>query len=459
MKHLIIPAFLLVGAPLLLAEKEQELKSLDKFLFENAIWTTPLADVKAAFDPPKNEEGSEADDKFAAEIRARFKEQGIDIVIPSGNKEGAFEWLSSAHTSLRAPGGNFTLGDKPVGEVNIRSESGEEPTEISISIYNRGDDGILRLSEFETRVAEWKRLLDEKLTVRPSERDSGGAVQIDGWMWRTEGVAWLLEGSISRREKRAEFIRLRLAPLNAHGQTQRTRIARRSSLDANVVKKENGDVSIKGIPMVDQGDKGYCVVASVERVVRYYGAEVDQHELAQLANTDNAGTSVSDMEDAFKRVTGRIHVRTLKHIEFDDRQFERDFKSYNRLAKREGVWYDDRDFDEWWLDPRYLWMKADKKVFREMKIEQAKYDHFNRKVKEFVDQGIPLAWTLYLGMFKEGDMPQSFGGHMRLIIGYNEKTGEIIYTDSWGKGHEYKKMDSGNAWCMTTGLYSMIPNR
>jgi hypothetical protein len=40
--------------------------------------------------------------------------------------------------------------------------------------------------------------------------------------------------------------------------------------------------------MVDQGDKGYCVVASVERVMRYYGAAVDQHELAQVANSDAA---------------------------------------------------------------------------------------------------------------------------------------------------------------------------
>jgi hypothetical protein len=41
--------------------------------------------------------------------------------------------------------------------------------------------------------------------------------------------------------------------------------------------------------MVDQGEKGYCVVASVERVLRYYGGTVDQHELAQIANSDAAG--------------------------------------------------------------------------------------------------------------------------------------------------------------------------
>ena len=34
------------------------------------------------------------------------------------------------------------------------------------------------------------------------------------------------------------------------------------------------------------------MVASVERIMRYYGATVDQHELAQIANTDaSLGTS------------------------------------------------------------------------------------------------------------------------------------------------------------------------
>lgn len=107
-------------------------------------------------------------------------------------------------------------------------------------------------------------------------------------------------------------------------------------------------------------------------------------------------------------------------------------------------------------------MKADPETFRDMKRRQNRYDHFNRKVKEYVDQGIPLCWTLFLGMFKEGEMPQSFGGHMRLIVGYNFSDPEvpkIIYTDSWGEGHGRKEMRADEAYCMTTGLYAMVPNQ
>ncbi len=46
---------------------------------------------------------------------------------------------------------------------------------------------------------------------------------------------------------------------------------------------------------------------------------------------------------------------------------------------------------------------------------------------------------------------------MRLIIGYNEKSDEIIYTDSWGAGHELKRLPFDHAWAMTTGYFTVAP--
>ena len=181
--------------------------------------------------------------------------------------------------------------------------------------------------------------------------------------------------------------------------------------------------------------------------------------MAQLANTDEGGTSGVEMEKAFQRVTGKVHLRTLKLIEYDNRQIEKDLRSYNSAAKKAGVKTFDIDTDYFYVDPRQFWFNAHKETFRDMKRTQPGYAQFNRKIKEYVDQGIPLCWTLYLGMFKEGDLPQSYGGHMRLIFGYNPTTEEIYYTDSWGEGHEKKKMRMDEAYCMTMALYSMIPNK
>ncbi len=62
-------------------------------------------------------------------------------------------------------------------------------------------------------------------------------------------------------------------------------------------------------------------------------------------------------------------------------------------------------------------------------------------------------------MFKEPGLPQTGGGHMRLIIGYNDKKDEIIYTDSWGKGHGKKRMLASNAFCMTNVILALPPIR
>ena len=66
---------------------------------------------------------------------------------------------------------------------------------------------------------------------------------------------------------------------------------------------------------------------------------------------------------------------------------------------------------------------------------------------------------MQLGWIAEesGGQGQVSGGHLRLIIGYNEKTGEIIYTDSWGAGHEAKRLKWDDAWAMTTSLTIVAP--
>lgn len=68
-------------------------------------------------------------------------------------------------------------------------------------------------------------------------------------------------------------------------------------------------------------------------------------------------------------------------------------------------------------------------------------------------------WGLQLGIFPENGekAPQAGGGHMRLIIGYNEAKSEIIFSDSWGAGHERKSMAAPHACAATMGLYLLQP--
>jgi len=67
------------------------------------------------------------------------------------------------------------------------------------------------------------------------------------------------------------------------------------------------------IPMVDQGQRGYCVVACAERILKYYKVNIDQHILAQAASTSNRGTRATEIQSAMKRVGSKcnFHVKEL----------------------------------------------------------------------------------------------------------------------------------------------------
>jgi hypothetical protein len=89
--------------------------------------------------------------------------------------------------------------------------------------------------------------------------------------------------------------------------------------------------------------------------------------------------------------------------------------------------------------------------------DTAGYNKFLRLVSQNIDQGAPLGWGVQLGIVPEPNIPQGAGGHMRLIIGYNAKTNEIIFSDSWGAGHEQKRMSLEDAWTITTSLVRIEP--
>jgi hypothetical protein len=239
---------------------------------------------------------------------------------------------------------------------------------------------------------------------------------------------------------------------------KRTTKSRDELVDNVVEDKESGDVFIDNVPMVDQGSKGYCAVASAERVMRYYGLEIDQHQMAQMAeSTAGGGTSPDKMTEALKSVAGRlkVHMRTHEEIEdYDD--FEKMVKGYNRVAKRNKKQEIPMD-SGFYLSYTGCYQRFDADSLRESRMRDFK--GFFKTVQEKIDEGVPILWSLFLGVYPEENIPQPSGGHMRLIIGYNVAKNEIIYSDSWGAGHEKKRMNAEQAYAMTTGVRTLTPFR
>ena len=177
-----------------------------------------------------------------------------------------------------------------------------------------------------------------------------------------------------------------------------------------MVRKE-GDVYIDGIPMVDQGQKGYCVVASAARVFGYYQIAVDQHEIAQIASSSaEGGTSMGAMLDALGDIAGRFRVRVKNHIDFDYKDMGELTKDYNRVAKRAGQ----REFS---TDPgTNMWMHFDSfdpELLKETRLKsKSGISRFEKEVEASINAGIPLLWTLTVGIYEEPKrLPQSRGGH------------------------------------------------
>jgi hypothetical protein len=222
-----------------------------------------------------------------------------------------------------------------------------------------------------------------------------------------------------------------------------------------VKKTDTGDVYVDGVPMVDQGEKGYCALATSERVMRFYGIECDQHDMAKASGGDAFGTNPEELQDALHRLQGRFKIRVRDLIHWDVKDYLRFTEVYNREAKRLGA----RPCPE-----NYFWTSfrgLDKDALREARTKGAGFERFVKNVREFTGRGVPLLWGLELGIYPENGepTPQAGGGHMRLILGLNEKTKELIFSDSWGAGHELKRMALNDAYVVTKGLYMIEPQR
>ena len=348
-----------------------------------------------------------------------------------------FNWLTKDKSRAffsRRPYYNLTAdlrlfgGKVPVEEVIVDFEDGKL-VGMTVSVYNRGDAGGISEKEFQRRMQVSGEKIGQLLDIRPFRRsaDPTQGALTEGWIWISGKGMAVLEHN-PEAPGQIEFLRMRLARRDAKGAyaaAMRKRAGaavKLSDLPRNVERDKKGNVFIGGIPMVDQGQKGYCVVATVQRLFEYYGIPCDQHQLAQIAEADPMrGTDPHVMREEISKIDHRFKTR------------------FDTLAIAWG---------------RYL-----REVRRDTLKDAMDVKDFKKLVRDHVDDGIPLLWGLVVGRFpEEPDIsPQTSGGHMRMIIGYNEEKNRLIFSDSWGAGHEFKSMDFAHAYQATDGIFLLQP--
>ncbi len=345
---------------------------------------------------------------------------------------------------------------------------------VEMSLYNRGDDK----DDVALSFGELKALL----SAVAAKAEPGGKIgrnpkkvklRTGGFKfsksWSGGGNAIELDWGVSGAKKKdmvADFVRVTMTLKNGRCPKGATRsvsgAAARAKVKAYVKRNEDGDVWIESVPMVDQGGKGYCAAATGERVLRYYGHDIDEHEIAQIAGTTaTGGTSISDMVETVKALGSKCRLGFCSIVSMVGGvgDIEKEIERYNKSAKGEGeppLSIDDYTVGNV-IHVGDLLAAMKPKVVKKMRMKDSRYKKFLAEVKKQVGQGIPVFWGVTLGMYPEPGLPQVSGGHMRLVIGYNDRTHEIIYTDSWGAGHEFKRMPEDWAFAITHEAFFLKP--
>ena len=305
-------------------------------------------------------------------------------------------------------------------------------TEVSIVFANKGDleglahdvsnDNTLQqeaLSTYQSKISQATINIEKKLTSllrKPKtqtfgEGDKNTIETVK--RWDVKGHAILLSAPLN------EYVAVKIVPTkvaDAFGKIDHLSDEDvKERMQSSLVHRENGDVIIKNIPMIDQGPKGYCVPATWARYFNYIGIPVDMYLLAMAGNTGvGGGTSIETM---VKNVN-RIIERNNRRMKYDKR------RSLIKYIDE----YIDRGVPIMW--PVYV-----NKEFYVKKINER--TDKRKKVKNFSEWKKKLRPYRSAAKKLKGNYD---GAHVCMIIGYNKKTREIATSDSWGENFNERWM-------------------
>ena len=365
-----------------------------------------------------------------------------------------------------------------VWEAKVYFDKGgeeEKVMRVELSLYNRGDakDEEMDIPALKDVLAKVAKEIDPADKSKPEKTSlPNGTVRYRRAFAKADPAAelvWGLSAADSQKNRSVDYLRLTLTPkgaVKAKAGALAKRVsgkAGKAKIKDNVAKSPNGDVYIDNVPMVDQGQKGYCAAAVSERVLRYYGNTVDEHEIAQQAGTTaEGGTSVSAMKEVVKTV-GQKHglgFQSVVSMSAGIGDLEDEIARYNKAAKPEKA--KEISLGQFthgnMINVSEMREAMEPKVIYRMRQKDARLKKFSAGVRQQVNAGVPVFWGVTLGLFPEkGVNPQSRGGHMRRIIGYNDKKKEVLFTDTWGEGHELKRMPEDWAFAITHDAFFLKP--
>ena len=323
-------------------------------------------------------------------------------------------------------------------------------------------------------------------------------------LWVNDVTAFFLEyryqsvSPLFAHQFRGDFIRLTTAPREeavALRTEAKPKIARLGKLRENV-KRVGNTIFIDDIPICLKGEASSSEAASAEMLFSYLQMPIDQREIAATMSAESSGEGpFHALRTSLVKLAPPRMFRSAVLREFDPRDgWKRRLNDYNWHARVADVPLLDSDRS---LEPDVTLQKMDLETLKRSLRRDHSITAFRRSVIDYVGRGIPILWGVQLGIVPEKGIPLSYyvqseeiinpdlalntighgrflaskesasravapskpwvGKHMRLIVGYDADSREIIYTDPWGEYHTGKRMPIDDANAITLSLYVVQP--
>jgi hypothetical protein len=343
----------------------------------------------------------------------------------------------------------YTLFGAMPYSVALYSDQAGQVTGISVVYANKGDFGSTAgfaqdhfkssgspppgsLAEAMSRDEETvKNALTAVLGPATTQRFGEGKTRRSVMRWDWNGHAFLLS------HEEGEYVGLAILSsevADAGGKSDWIRNAEiKDRLQAGVVTEANGDVRITEIPMVDQGPKGYCVPATFERAMRTMGIDADMYLLAMVGQSNAGGGTVVEL--LLENVRSQVYRKGRRTKEEEVKQLRiRDVKRYID----QGI--------------PVMWTMFSMEAYNEVADK-------NTKQRADVEDWGAYAATIAEEAAKVAAAPKPDSNrHICMIIGYNEKTHELAVSDSWGARFELRWVPLPVAnWASQGKLFMILP--
>jgi hypothetical protein len=223
-----------------------------------------------------------------------------------------------------------------------------------------------------------------------------------------------------------------------------------AAINSKITTTDKGDHHLT-VPMIKETSAEECMTVCMKRIYKQNGIKKKSKFWKKVTkNLRMKAKSPRGFKKLFIYIAqeARCRIKRLVTVDdFDDYNAITSFlRKYNeqarKLEKKKITSFRINNFNK-------LTKVMDEEVFLKVMDNPQKTADFKTKICKEINAGKPVLWVAFIGVIEETPKPIVAGGYVRLIVGYNSKTNEMIYSDNWGKGHEMKKMSWEKAWAMT----------